>query len=264
MFVFFNWKRLESNLIQMPCSFPCSPCRCWLAQPKSTAPTMTRKILFVVLTFVTFAAHRADGGESVRLAADGRALRTIGVAQDASESVRKSAQTLADILTKISGASFVIETADGTPGIVLGYRHYFPGEHGEVIPRQRELVIDVDTIERPDYLSRRIWYGYGTWDDNAEPYRIWCARNRCVAGIELHTGHSYDRVVRESRQQFEEHPDYWPLLDGKRQPVGNTKPCLGKQGVRDLFVRSALRRFASDPTLDSVSMDPSDGGGWCQ
>jgi len=76
--------------------------------------------------------------------------------------------------------------------------------------------------------------------------------------------HAYDRVVRESRQQFEEHPDYWPLLEGKRQPVSNTKPCLAKQAVRDLFVQSALRKCASDPTLDSVSMDPSDGGGWCQ
>ncbi len=281
---------------------------------------MTRTVLLVMLTIVCLAAHRAGGGEAVRLAADGKALRTIGVAKDASDSVRKSAQTLADTLTKISGASFLVETADGTPGIVvgtasdfpalvpkgtfdpdplrgreqyllhshgeevrligstelavehavwdflnrLGYRHYFPGEHWEVIPRQRELTIDVDTIERPDYLARRIWYGYGTWDYNAEPYRTWCARNRCVAGIQLNTGHAYDEVVRESRQQFEKHSDYWPLLQGKRQPVGNTKPCLAKQEVRDLFVQSALRKFAKAPSLDSVSIDPSDGGGWCQ
>ncbi len=146
----------------------------------------------------------------------------------------------------------------------LGYRQFFPGVTWEVVPVRRELAIDVDVFESPDYLARRIWYGYGAWEYNVEPYEQWCVRNRCVAGIRLSTGHSYDGVVRGEREAFEAHPEYWPLLDGQRKPVVNTKPCLGNPAVRALFVSRAVAKFEKEPSLDSVSTDPSDGGGWCQ
>lgn len=146
----------------------------------------------------------------------------------------------------------------------LGYRHYFPGESWEIVPFQRSLAIDVDAFESPDYLARRIWYGYGNWDYNGEPYEAWCAKNRCVNGIALSTGHAYDGIVNAAREEFAAHPEYWPLLNGKRQPVVNPKPCLSNPTVRALFVRQALARFEQNPSLDSISMDPSDGGGWCE
>jgi len=146
----------------------------------------------------------------------------------------------------------------------LGYRQFFPGEVWEVVPTTRELAIDVDVSESPDYHARRIWYGYGLWDYNAEPYKQWCARNRCVPGIELSTGHAYDKVVKAAKKEFESHSEYWPLLNGERKPVANPKPCLSNPDVRRLFVQSALNMFEQDPSLDSVSMDPSDGGGWCE
>lgn len=146
----------------------------------------------------------------------------------------------------------------------LGYRQFFPGDAWEVVPTTRDLSIDVDEFESPDYLARRIWYGYGEWDYNQEPYRQWCARNRCVAGIELSTGHAYDGVVRAAQKEFESHPEYWPLLNGDRKPVVNPKPCLSNPAVRNLFVQNAVAKFKQDASLDSVSMDPSDGGGWCE
>ena len=146
----------------------------------------------------------------------------------------------------------------------LGYRQFFPGETWEVVPRERRLSIAVDDFERSSFHSRRIWYGYGPWDYAKLPYHDWCAKNRCVSGIALSTGHSYDRIVRRSRKEFDEYPDYWPLLNGERKPVRNPKPCLGNPAVRALFARYALALFEKNPALDSVSMDPSDGGGWCE
>jgi hypothetical protein len=146
----------------------------------------------------------------------------------------------------------------------LGYRQFFPGETWEVVPTTRDLSIDVDVFESPDYHSRRIWYGYGAWDYNSEPYHQWCARNRCLPGIELSTGHAYDGVVKAARKEFEAHPEYWPLLNGERKPVSNPKPCLSNPAVRRLFVQNALAKFEQDSSIDSVSMDPSDGGGWCE
>ncbi|NQT17427.1 MAG: hypothetical protein HQ582_32025, partial [Planctomycetes bacterium] len=73
----------------------------------------------------------------------------------------------------------------------LGYRQFFPGDRWEVVPQIRTLSVALDVEESPDYVTRRIWYGFGTWDYNAQPYRDWCARNRATSGIELKTGHAY-------------------------------------------------------------------------
>lgn len=146
----------------------------------------------------------------------------------------------------------------------LGYRQYFPGATWEVVPEPRDLQIGIDSFERPAYLSRRIWYGYGPWDYAQAPYDDWCAKNRCVQGITLNTGHSYDGFVKAMREAFDAHPEYWPLLDGERKPVSNPKPCLGNPQVRALFVAYALSQLDREPPPDSVSVDPSDGGGWCE
>jgi len=72
----------------------------------------------------------------------------------------------------------------------LGYRQYFPGDRWEIVPSMPEMAIEIDVREAPAYHARRIWYGYGTWDYNAEPYAQWCLRNRARSGMELSTGHS--------------------------------------------------------------------------
>ncbi len=124
----------------------------------------------------------------------------------------------------------------------LGYRQYFPGKNWEVVPSNPDLSIDVDAFESPDYLARRIWYGYGMWDYNANPYAEWCAKNRCVNGIALSTGHAYDGIVRAARADFAAHSKFWPLRDGVRQPAVNPKPCLGNPAVRELFVQHAVAK----------------------
>ncbi|MBJ7346568.1 MAG: DUF4838 domain-containing protein, partial [Gemmataceae bacterium] len=122
----------------------------------------------------------------------------------------------------------------------------------------------VDTIEKPDYHSRRIWYGYGAWDYAKEPYRDWCEKNRALQGVNLSTGHAYDGIVKALKKEFANHNEYWPLLNNERKEVRNPKPCLGNPEVRSLIVRNAVEQVRKNPLLDSVSMDPSDGGGWCE
>ena len=85
-----------------------------------------------------------------------------------------------------------------------------------------------------------------------------------MPGIQLSPGHAYDGVVKAARKQFEAHPEYWPLVDGSRKPVVNPKPCLSNPDVRKLFVEHALDKFERDSSIDSISVDPSDGGGWCE
>jgi len=146
----------------------------------------------------------------------------------------------------------------------LGYRQFFPGDRWEVVPQISELAVALDVEESPDYVARRIWYGFGAWDYNAEPYLDWCARNRATSGIELNTGHAYGGIIRALKAEFDEHPEFYALVDGKRDMRPQAKLCIGNPELRKLVVEYAVRQFDRDPTRDSISMDPSDGGGWCE
>ena len=147
----------------------------------------------------------------------------------------------------------------------LGYRQFFPGETWEYVPAATDLKIAVDEFQDPSFHARRIWYNWGTWGYNEIPYRDWCRRNRAVQGFLLNSGHSYDGIMAENREEFEKHPEYFALIDGKRSTGwGDQKFCTSNPGVRKLVTDYVVRSFQKNPELDSVSLDPSDGGGWCQ
>ena len=100
----------------------------------------------------------------------------------------------------------------------LGYRQFFPGETWEVVPETRELAIEVNVRESPSFFARRIWYNWGLWGYNEEPYRQWCARNRAVQGFQLNSGHAYDAIIAQNRAEFEKHPEWLAQVGGKREP----------------------------------------------
>ena len=143
----------------------------------------------------------------------------------------------------------------------LGHRQFFPGERWEVVPRAERLSIAVDVRERPAYYARRIWYGSGAWDYAEAPYADWCAKNRATSGIQLNTGHAYDGILRANKAEFEKHPEYLGLVGGERK---SSKFCISDPGLRKLAADHALGQLAKNPAADSVSADPSDGGGWCE
>ncbi len=285
----------------------------------------TARILPVAAALAILSSYPASA-QTARLAADGRALMPVVVAEGASERVQAAASDLAEYLGRIAGAQFDLTVADGASGIVvgtaadfparaegaefapdhplkreeyilrseperllligateiavehavwdllarLGYRQYFPGERWEIVPSTPDLQIDVDAREAPDYHARRIWYGHGTWDYNAEPYQRWCLRNRARSGMALSTGHAYGRIIRAKAGQFAEHPEYYALVDGERRLAGqvdgrgNIKFCISNPGLRQVVVDYALEHFEQNPDADSVSMDPSDGANWCE
>ncbi len=147
----------------------------------------------------------------------------------------------------------------------LGYRQFFPGETWEVVPTLSRLQVAVDCRESPSFYARRIWYNWGLRDYNSGPYRAWCQRNRAVKGFDLNSGHSYGSIIAANREVFDQHPEYYALIDGKREyRGGDTKFCISNRELRQLVVAHGVRTFRNRPELDSVSMDPSDGGGWCQ
>lgn len=143
----------------------------------------------------------------------------------------------------------------------IGFRQFFPGKNWEIVPHEPSLSIGIDVTGSPDYHSRRIWAGFGYFKEREAVQEQWNRRNRATAGIVLNTGHAYDGILKRQEAEFEMHPEYLALVDGERR---RPKFCTANAGLRNLVVADALGQLAADPALDSVSCDPSDGGGWCE
>ena len=146
----------------------------------------------------------------------------------------------------------------------FGYRQFFPGKAWEIVPTLGKLAISVNVREKPAYISRRIWYDWGMQDYNTQPYADWCARNRMVQGFQLNSGHAYEEIVRRNKATFDAHPEYFSLVNGKRLTNGEDKFCIANPDLRKLVVDWAVSGIKANPSLDSISMEPSDGDNWCE
>ncbi len=147
----------------------------------------------------------------------------------------------------------------------LGYRAFFPSANWEIIPHEPNLKIAVDAHEHPDFLFRRIWPGSGSWPGNVDRWNRWDEINRMEGGVVVNTNHSWNLIATIYKDEFDRHPEYFALVDGKRQAdAAHKKFCISNPGLRDLIGRYALDFFEKNPTAETVSIDPSDFGGWCQ
>jgi len=259
----------------------------------------------------------------VRLAADGRARQPVVVGPAASESTRKAAAELAEMLRRISGAPFPVIEGDGGRGVAvgvpadftalpfdpafgaapvdrekyllrthtdgvwllgasdravehavwdllhrLGYRLLFLTDSWEIVPETADLRLAVDCVEEPDFITRQAPRG-APWSDSSLWDR-WRTRNRITSAFTLNTGHAYDGIIRSNAAAFCAHPEYYALVDGTRRLAGqvdgggNIKFCISDPGLRKLVADHAVRVMTANPDQDSISMDPSDGGNWCE
>jgi len=140
----------------------------------------------------------------------------------------------------------------------LGYRHYFPNPKWEIVPQLESFTFEMDRVFQPSFAARILSIGGNTWPELRQEYRVWQERNRLLAGFSLRTGHAYDGIESRNREKLSQIPDYLSL------PIGtpNNKFVVAEKGLRDLVVEDALAQLIKQPQMDSISMDPSDGGGW--
>lgn len=143
----------------------------------------------------------------------------------------------------------------------IGYRQYFPTPTWEIVPDLPDLAIRVQALESPSFFTRSIWYGFGASDFNAPRLEQWLARNRAPGGFSLKTGHAYRAIIKRHREEFDAHPEYLGLVGGERR---SGKLCVSNPGLRELVKRDALEYLQSHPESDSYSVEPNDGGGWCE
>lgn len=143
-----------------------------------------------------------------------------------------------------------------------GYRLFFLTDTWEVVPEHPNLTAAINVVERPDYVTRLAPRG-APWSDRALWAR-WHKRNRMNSSFSLNTGHAYGGIVRRNQKTFDKHPEYFALVGDARPSGANAKFCVSNAGLRQLVVEDAIREMKAQPDRDSLSMDPSDGGGWCE
>jgi len=156
----------------------------------------------------------------------------------------------------------------------LGFRQFFPGEHWEVWPSQPSLSVSIDSLQSPSFYSRALHFtgiggairGLLRPTEKIEDYLryleavdTWKVRNRLVSGFKLNTVHANIRIISRNPEHFQKHPDdiIGPNESGAHRKFDSSRPTLLNVAVED-----TLRLLEADPSLDSISMEPSDGPGW--
>lgn len=81
----------------------------------------------------------------------------------------------------------------------------------------------------------------------------------------IHGVHAYHQIV-PAKRYFDSHPEWNPLLDGKRVPTSEARNqlCVTAPGLADEFAGNVIGAFEEDPGTPVVSISPNDGSGWCE
>jgi hypothetical protein len=147
----------------------------------------------------------------------------------------------------------------------IGCRWFFPAKEWEVIPSTSALSVDLNEIDRPVILSRRIWWGYGFFDRQEKrcqaDYEAWARHNRMASSRTIRCGHAWQSIIADNKETFDAHPEYLALVDGQRR---GPQLCVSSKAVRGIAMEWALKQFRGKPDLDMVSLETSDGSDHCQ
>ncbi|MFQ5809198.1 MAG: DUF4838 domain-containing protein, partial [Armatimonadota bacterium] len=232
-------------------------------------------------------ASEADlEGKTVILVGDSKRAAELGVTSDELE--------LEGVLIETVGDALVILGDDARPdGLALrgtewavyffleeylGVRWLWPGELGEVVPRQSTIELpEIDYTYTPPLRQRRI-RNYGNLEriqrgldklkfaredylKKHEDSHPWFARQKLGGSLRLSYGHAYGDWW---EKYGAEHPDWFALQpDGTRDhsEAGNrARLCVSNEGLIAEAARRACEELAADPQRDSVSISPNDGG----
>lgn len=149
----------------------------------------------------------------------------------------------------------------------LGVRWYLPGDIGEIVPRHTSIALPkADRTVRPDF-ALRYPYQYGKRFGGKTVETLWQLRLGLNQAPDLigpgYVAHGTNNV--HAREEVKlAHPEYYTLIDGKRDTAESGKPCLSSPGLREQNVKY-VRAMFDKMDVPVVSVMPADGYvGMCQ
>jgi len=80
-------------------------------------------------------------------------------------------------------------------------------------------------------------------------------------GLKYTLGHHNFRDLVPPAKYLEEHPEYFALVDGKRQPAGTLEFCMGNRELWDVMADRLIELAKLNPDVDTIALWPSDGVG---
>ncbi len=189
-----------------------------------------------------------------------------------------------------------IEIVGERPGTVLhgvyallermGCRWLHPRDGGEIIPRTpRVEVPSGEHVAEPAMVHRELTNLY-VIDREYSLHIDWMAKNRlnrfmaflnvkgsqaafeelepelAARDMDATLGHHSFRFLLPPEERFAEHPDWYALIDGERNPDGQL--CTSNRAVIERVAERICELFSAHPTVEMFGLWPNDGFGWCE
>ena len=146
----------------------------------------------------------------------------------------------------------------------LGLRWFAPGEDWEYVPQnaaQGDFTVEVNSLVSVPGTSPRIWSGHAWTKD----WRDWNLRNKAVQSEKVPRRNFQNKMhtVFPQSKYGKNHPEYYPLLNGKRlNPSSDSTrdwwPCMGNKEVQRITVEYIRNYFEQHPGQDSFSLGMDD------
>jgi len=140
---------------------------------------------------------------------------------------------------------------------VVGCKYY--SRSYDYIPNEPNLTLDIDNyffVPSVDY--REIYYKEFEDKEFAEKHKM--------APSKIHEGwgfwcHSFQKLL-PNEEYFDKHPEYFALIDGKRNPKG--EPCLSNPEVKKIMIENLGKFMGEKPECKYWSVSQNDDNLYCR
>ncbi|QQT33403.1 DUF4838 domain-containing protein [Sphingobacterium multivorum] len=139
---------------------------------------------------------------------------------------------------------------------IIGGRKWYVGKENTYVPKLTFLAVDSDLkiYSKPNFEFREVYFPVELDQEYMDWYGLHNLEERWGDW-----GHTFSKILPPS-VYFKEHPEYYSLYDGKRQPI---QLCLSNEDVFNLTVAYFKRRISENPTAIYWSIAANDDIGSC-
>ncbi|MBM3887512.1 MAG: DUF4838 domain-containing protein, partial [Verrucomicrobia bacterium] len=157
----------------------------------------------------------------------------------------------------------------------LGCRWLAPEPENELVPQRKTIPLESLRLDTKPAFSWRLFsarklqnerWGLKLGMNGFYSAETAATNGGCVYWLRSIRGvHAYHQIM-PAKRYFVTHPEWNPLLGGKRMPTNEERNqlCVTAPGLADEFAANVIRAFEEDPGTPLVSISPNDGSAWCE